>query len=148
MTDVTESDTENDIYEIKNENIEVFTGLPDDPLESEFCDNSIRVVKNATSPNWKGEGWYKIGKSDKDMMLEKPIKPYHCGTVGSGWLNGTHPTEIEQEIKQNVCFSLGSKTCAKSVEIKILNCFNYYLYYFPETPACMYRYCRGSKNCT
>ena len=73
------------------------------------------------------------------QLPESVIDMNHCGTQHSGWLNGTHPTEIGVAVKATVCFH-GS--CYWSSPIQIMNCEAYFLYYLPNTPnACSLRYC-------
>ena len=75
------------------------------------------------------------------QMPEYVVDPKHCGTHASGWLNGTHPTNIGVAVDSTVCFHWSSSPCYWSSDIQIMNCETYFLYYLPNTETCRLRYC-------
>ena len=38
-------------------------------------------------------------------MPTKRVDAYHCSTIWSGWLDGTHPTMEDGEVYRKICFS-------------------------------------------
>ena len=72
---------------------------------------------------------------------------YHCGTVGTGWLNGSHPERSGEEVVRKVCIDVdrgNEYDCLFDRNIKITNCKGYYVYFLPE----FYngRYCGANPN--
>ena len=66
----------------------------------------------------------------------------HCGTYRPGWLNTTHPTNINVPKQAKVCFhGYQGDECGYSLNIWVTNCGDFYVYYLPDTPACNLRYC-------
>merc|ERR1711970_235923 len=57
-----------------------------------------------TSPGWKGSNWYRFTSDAGVMMPESSPGHDHCGTSLSGWLQGTHPTDINVPKQAKVCF--------------------------------------------
>ncbi|XP_062892816.1 mucin-5AC-like [Mobula hypostoma] len=57
---------------------------------------------------------------------------------GSGkkpvWLNGPHPNVGEGEVTRTVCFTVGEDTCYQSLEIRVKNCSDYFVYWLKPTP--------------
>ena len=66
---------------------------------------------------------------------------YHCGTGGTGWLKGNHPSTPGTTVDAKVCFHWESDECQWSIDVKVTNCNSYFVYYLPATPSCNYRYC-------
>merc|ERR1711970_1115796 len=66
-----------------------------------YCDQSGRDV---TSPGWKGDNWYRFTSGAGVMMPESSPGYRHCGTGLPGWLQGTHPTDINVPKQAKVCF--------------------------------------------
>ena len=105
-----------------------------------YCD---RLDAN-TSPDWRGENWYRFQSGAGVLMPEStPGTQQICGTKHPGWLNGAHPTEINQLKQVQVCFhhSISIGICLYSVDILVTNCGDYYVYFLKEVPFCDLRYC-------
>ena len=86
-----------------------------------------------TSVDWKGSNWYRFQSEAGVVMPEYPIDSFHCGTKSTGWLNGTHPQEINHTKNITVCFHIWTNYCWDKVNILVTNCGDYYVYYLPET---------------
>ena len=91
-------------------------------------------------------GWYRFGSpAGTQMATSCPDgygTKYRCKTHAGGWLNGAHPTTSEGEVTRTVCFAWSSSCCYWSMNIKVLNCGSYYIYYLAKPSAgCSLRYC-------
>ena len=75
-----------------------------------------------------------------------------CGGNLGGWVNGTHPTNVGDIVKTNVCFTLstGFTDCYDDYwtyhylreTILIKNCGDYFVYYLTDTSQShIARYC-------
>ena len=71
-----------------------------------------------------------------------------CGTVYSGWMDGTHPEQVGQGKTGNVCFQDGDNICHRVTVISVWNCRDYFVYQLPNvheysqyTVYCAARYC-------
>ena len=96
-----------------------------------YCDSGI------------GSGWFRFeGSAGTRMPTSCPPK-YICGTTGTGWLNGGHPTVADGQVSRQVCFHWSGNCCYWSTNIKVRNCGSYYVYYLNGTPSgqCDLRYC-------
>ena len=92
-------------------------------------------------------GWHSFSRTIGGAMPEKCTSGNYCGTAASGWLKGSHPIVIGQNISQTVCFSLGSNCCQWQTSVEVINCGWYYIYNLPDTPVCSLAYCaRGQRN--
>ena len=74
-------------------------------------------------------------------MPEHEIEYRHCGTRAPGWLNGKHPTENGQIVDRQVCFTYSSDSCYTYIQVQVIKCDTYFLYYLEDIPYCYYRYC-------
>jgi len=86
-------------------------------------------------------GWYRFhGAAGTRMPTSCPPKS-RCGTLGTGWLNGVHPTVADGKATRQVCFHYWSSCCRWSTNIEVRNCGSFYVYRFSGTPVCNLRYC-------
>ena len=124
------------------------------PAKKPSCDfgSNLRSASGAsTSPDWKGEGWYRMVKPAGTQFPEQHPPPVnHCGTLAVGYLTGSHPREVGQSVNRTVCFSWSHKTkckfpcsstCKFRSEITVINCGGYFVYELPDTPSWCLRYC-------
>ena len=75
-------------------------------------------------------------------MPEHEVEYHHCGTHLSGWLNGNHPTENDQIVDRQVCFGVApNDLCRVQVQVQVIKCDTYFLYYLEDCPTCFARYC-------
>ena len=101
-----------------------------------YCDTVIRR-------DWKSTGWYRITGEAGTKLIDSPVDDSHCGTYGTGWLSGGHPTVAEGEVIRTVYFKFDGKDnyMNQNVDIKIVNCNTHYVYYLVHTKSCSYGYC-------
>jgi len=114
---------------------------------SNIClDDLVGSVYN--SGRWKGDGYYRFVEPSGTMMPESSPGEYHCGTHGSGWLNGQHPEEVGLEVDMEACFDYsGSSECDSKRDITVTLCNGYFVYHLVDTPrihSC--RYCSKVEN--
>ena len=104
-------------------------------LASPSCD------QNTVEGDWKGgDIWYRFQEPAGTQMANSVVPRNHCGTFASGWLNGTHPAVLEENVIRQVCFSYTSD-CRESTDVEIRNCGLFFLYKLKATPGCEYKYC-------
>ena len=97
-------------------------------------------TKNKKCDNHLGPGWFRFQGNAGTKMPTKCLSMSRCGTYGTGWLRGTHPSVAEGAVDRTVCFRYHS-CCKFSVIIRVRNCGSYYVYYLINTPACTLGYC-------
>ncbi|XP_038640743.1 pancreatic secretory granule membrane major glycoprotein GP2-like isoform X2 [Scyliorhinus canicula] len=111
------------------------------PWRSTKCANtdcsSLKCDKNLTT------GWYRFNGSGESTIPDKLVPVRSCSTDAPGWLNGIHPIPDDGEVTRTVCFHWSGYPCRWSVEIKIKQCSNYFVYYLVKTPYCSLAYCTG-----
>ncbi|XP_066025285.1 pancreatic secretory granule membrane major glycoprotein GP2 isoform X4 [Pocillopora verrucosa] len=86
-----------------------------------LCDNHL-------TPNW-----YRFQGAAGVKMLSSCPQTSRCGTHATGWLSGDHPSVEEGKVTRKVCFSW-SNCCTWSIDIKVMNCGDFYIYYIDGTP--------------
>ena len=98
---------------------------------------------NSMFTQWKGSGWYRMLPPAGTRIPESPIATSQCGTVGSGYIQGTHPSNPGETVTRTVCFSYNSdgNICYGTKEIKIRHCGQYMLYHLVPVPNCYMAYC-------
>lgn len=102
------------------------------------CDHNATWAKKFNkSPNWIGEGWYRMTGEAGTRLPEEAVDKFHCGTYASGWVK-QHPTSTGSTEVVQICFKAD---CSWSNEGKITNCDEFFVYYLKDTPACRLRYC-------
>ena len=105
-----------------------------------ICDNTINGG-DEISPDWKGEGWYRVIGPAGSKVADTPIELSHCGTAGSRYVQGSHPILIGETVKTKACYKDGNTLCKYPQNVKIRNCGTYFLYYLPNTSHCSQGYC-------
>ena len=90
-------------------------------------------------------GWYRFGGGAGTKIPTSCVLYPRCGTSGSGWMNGVHPTVTDGKVTRKVCYHYDSNCCASSNRIEVANCGLYYVYKLSSPPICNLRYC-GSDN--
>ena len=96
-------------------------------------------ITNQCDRNLKG--WYRFQGAAGTRMPSSCTPKFRCGTVATGWLNGSHPIVADGQVSRQVCFSFKLGCCWKTTYIQVKNCGPYYVYYFNGTPGCYLRYC-------
>lgn len=99
-----------------------------------YCDTIIRR-------DWKSTGWYRITGEAGTKLIDSPVDDSHCGTYGTGWLSGGHPTVAEGEVDRTVNFNYYGDNAKSSSDIKVVNCNTHYVYYLVRAPLCNLGYC-------
>ena len=70
-----------------------------------------------------------------------------CGGYKTGWLrDGNHPVSKWDKSNGTVCFQSHASDCDVSVQVQIVNCNTFFVYYLPDTPMCNLRYCGGNET--
>ena len=105
--------------------------------QCDSVDESKYTSQRIRSPDWKGEAWYRISMPAGSRIPEQAPSTDSCGGA-SGWLSGTHPTELLESVEAKFCFNECSFLSNKG---KITNCGEYFVYYLEDTPSCNRRYC-------
>ena len=110
------------------------------PSGSYWCDDIGWFGKK--SPQWHGDDWYRFLPPAGTRIAEEAPGQEYCGTAGTGWMQGSHPTSVGETVTRTVCFpSSSSNTCYLSKAIKVRNCGQYFLYRLVDTTYCHYGYC-------
>ena len=95
------------------------------PSGSSWCDDTGYTYKK--SLQWHRDDWYKFLPPARTRIAEEAPGTFYCGTAGSGWMQGSHPTSLGDTVTQTVCFQWTSNTCWGSTEIKVRNCGQFFL---------------------
>ena len=95
------------------------------------------------TPDWKGDGWYRITGQAGTKIIDSPVDIEHCGADATGWLSGGHPSPGEGVVARTVCFNYHGDDCLWEADVRVLNCNNaYFVYYLIDTHAgCNLGYC-------
>jgi len=96
--------------------------------KSSLCDNNLN-------------GWYRFQGAAGTRMPTTCPPMERCGTAGSGWLNGVHPTVADGRVTRQACFNWSSNCCWRSTNIEVRNCGSFYVYHFTGSGGCYHRYC-------
>ena len=94
-------------------------------------------------------GWFRFQGDAGIKMATTCVPDNHCGTHSTGWLNGAHPTVAEGQVTRQVCFNWNSNCCNWSINIQVLSCGDFFIYYISGTPPehpCHLRYCGADWN--
>ena len=104
---------------------------------SPICDQS------AVQGDWKGsaDSWYRFEEPAGTQLADSIVPERHCGTHATGWLNGTHPAVLGENVIRQVCFNWVSNSCWINTNVEIKNCGGFYLYKLKATPGCALKYC-------
>ena len=104
------------------------------------------TTNSCSDPSGLTDGWYRYERRGtvQRMLDTCPLgTPYICGTDWPGWLQGEHPRVIGKEVQRTVCFHYNGNCCFDRVNIKVINCQSYYVYYLTpfSYPTCNRVYC-------
>ena len=128
----------------------------DDPERNSNHDSDVdgyaspQCDKDYVEGDWKGgDLWYRFQEPAGTQMADSAVGAFSCGSMASGWLNGTHPTILGESVIRQVCFSWHESDCQFSTDVEIKNCGGYHLYKLKATPAgsvsplpsCSLKYC-------
>lgn len=93
------------------------------------------------------QGWYRLFLGQTNAQLpEYCVDQNKCGTHGSMWLNGTHPTQLNQIVNGSVCAHFAGDCCKYAkLAIKIKLCLGqFYVYKLVNPNNCDTAYCTGT----
>ena len=96
-----------------------------------------------------GPGWFRFQGAAGTKMATGCVASHHCGTDSPGWLKGAHPTVAEGTVTRQACFNFFKDCCVWSINIKVRNCVDFFIYYIDGTPRehhCNLRYCGADWN--
>ena len=109
-----------------------YTSLTDADRKTSF------VTQSRKSDSGLVPGWFRFeGEAGTKMPTSCP-DPYRCNTEYAGWLKGDHPKKINQSTSERVCFRnprWRQKCCPWYINIKVINCGSYYVYYLKNVPT-------------
>ncbi|CAH3172036.1 unnamed protein product [Porites lobata] len=89
--------------------------------------------------------WHRFMGAAGTAMPTACVPTHRCGTHAPGWLQGGHPTEEQGAVTKKVCFHWSGNCCKWSVNIRVRDCGEFYVYNFPKTPVCHLKYCAEQK---
>ena len=92
--------------------------------------------------------WHRLMGAAGTAMPTACVPTHRCGTHAPGWLQGGHPTEEQGVVTKKVCFHWSGNCCKWSVNIRVRDCGEFYVYNFPKTPVCYLKYCAEQKGIT
>lgn len=98
------------------------------------------------SPDWQGPGWYRVVSPAGSQISEHVRDPEHkdkhgdCNTHHGGWMLGGHPSIEEGIVTRTVCLRWDCNGLDK-IQIRVVNCNQYYLYELKSTQSGGRRYC-------
>lgn len=117
----------------------------------EMCDNRSAGRGDfdyaKISPDWQGPAWYRFMGAAGTRISEGKQPKMRCNTGGTSYILQQHPTKDNEKVDVKICFAYDKEEnddiedCRWSVEGKITNCKNFFVYYLPETYFCTSRYC-------
>ena len=110
------------------------------PHGSWWCDQT--GWSGNKSPQWHGDNWYRFLSPAGTRIAEEAPGWKYCGTAGSGWMEGSHPTSHGETVTRTVCFHYGVDTCRFKHQIKVRNCRQFFLYRLVDVHA-FYNYGLG-----
>ena len=110
--------------------------------EEDYCDADW----TSTSPDWKGEAYYRIQEPAGVRIPTGGVSYKHCGTDGAGWINDYENKipnmEVGDEVTVKVCYQWIHDSCDEENFIKVTKCpGDYFVYYLIEQTVCELRYC-------
>ena len=96
----------------------------------------------AVEGDWTGgNSWYRFQEPAGTQLAGSIVPQKHCGTHAAGWLNGTHPAFLGENVIQQVCFNWSGDSCRWNSNVEIKKCLGYYLYKLEATSNCSLKYC-------
>ena len=107
-------------------------------------DRSINYVSNGGTPlcdNFITQGWYRFMGAAGTKMSTSVVPDHHCNTHASSWLTGAHPSVADGIVSRRVCFGWSGNSCYGAMNIRMVNCYSFYLYELSSTPYCSLRFC-------
>ena len=87
--------------------------------------------------------WYRFHLPGENIRMPESCTTVNkCGTHGTGWLSGKHPSVNEGIVFRTVCFSWSGNCCLNNIPIRVRNCGSFFIYELKSTSGwCSRRYC-------
>lgn len=101
-----------------------------------YCDQNVNF-----------QGWYRLFLGQTSAQIpEYCVDQNKCGTHGPLWLNGTHPTQLNQIVSRSVCTHFAGDCCKyPKLTIQIKLCPGpFYVYKLVKPDNCDTAYCTGT----
>ncbi|CAF3152100.1 unnamed protein product [Rotaria socialis] len=88
-----------------------------------------------------GGSWIRFVGTGGTIIPMTPPHATRCGGYLAGWFNGTLPTTMGTVVNATVCFDVNISVCTFTVEVSVISCGGFYVYFLPPAPICNGRYC-------
>ena len=88
-----------------------------------------------------GDAWYRFADPAGSQLADSIVPTHHCGTHATGWLNGTHPVTLGENVIGQVCFHWSDNPCRWNTDVEIKQCGEFYIYKFTAASTCRLKYC-------
>ncbi|XP_064595125.1 pancreatic secretory granule membrane major glycoprotein GP2-like [Liolophura sinensis] len=100
-------------------------------IENAYCDISL------------SDGWYRLKVDTKDVDLAQSVPPPgSCNAYYPIWMNGSVPTILNQKTSAKACMVTSQDSdCGVSLDIEVMNCGEYNVYYLRPPDTCPAAYC-------
>lgn len=96
---------------------------------------------NYTCDHKLTRGWYRFTGLGGVKISSSCVSTYRCTSESTGWMSGSHPSEIEGIVTRKVCYNWNNDCCQYNNMIRVRNCGRYYVYELEKPPLCHQRYC-------
>merc|ERR1719233_1691217 len=82
------------------------------------------------SPDWQGQGWYRIMEPAGTIITEQDPGKRHCGTTESGFIadGRGHPSQVGETVDRKICYNSPDAACDEPKTIQITHCGLFYVY--------------------
>ncbi|UJR32804.1 hypothetical protein I4U23_020266 [Adineta vaga] len=88
-----------------------------------------------------GGRWIRFVGTGGTMIPMTPTGFMRCGAYLTVWFNGTLPSTSNAIVNTNACVDLQTGVCAFPIEISIVKCIDFYVYFLRPLLMCNARYC-------
>jgi len=112
----------------------------------DYCDGSYGCGGDGQSPDWHGEGWYRVEGAAGNKITDHAVltidgEDDKCGTTFAGYINGRVPTVPGENVEVEVCYdnAMDDVRCIREHNINMTMCDTYFVYYLKDTSSA--RYC-------
>jgi len=85
--------------------------------------------------------WVRFDSPAGPTIPTSPVSISNCGTVATGWYNGTYPSVAGTSSLGTVCFNYYGNTCSWSNPATVTNCGSFYINLLVNAPCCYCRHC-------
>ncbi|XP_013418853.1 uromodulin [Lingula anatina] len=96
--------------------------------------------KHCDRDGWASQ-WYRFSGAAGTKMPNWCVPDFQCGTDAPVWINGADPAPEDGAVDRQACAHWTGNCCRWSMNVQVLNCEEYFLYYLPPTTVCSLVYC-------